>query len=168
MDTSSTIAAHTSGSTGPPSRVLLRKEYMRASSRKTLQFLNINAHDRCLLCLPTDRYCGMMVLVRWWEGQLDLYPVEASRTPLAEVTGDFQLAAMVPFQVLHSLDELHRLQNLIIGGGPMAPELESELKGYNTCIYHSYGMTETLSHVALRQISPQRKEFFQAMPGRAV
>ena len=159
-----TMEAQTSGSTGTPKIMRVQKEYMQASARKTLEFLNIEKSGRTLLCLSADHIAGMMMLVRWIEGELDLWTSRPSARPLEEFSGKFEFAAMVPYQVFHSLDQLHRVQKLIIGGGAIPADLESRLTGRNTEIYHTYGMTETLSHVAMRQISPQLEDKFVAMP----
>jgi len=155
----------TSGSTGSPKLIRLYKEHMRASASKTLNFLKLEAGSRSLLCLPPERIGGLMMLIRWWEGDLDLHMVSPQASPLEELEGNFDFAAMVPYQVTHSLTQLHRVHKLIIGGGAIPPELEQKLKDHAGEIWHTYGMTETISHVAMRRVNGPDDDVFQAMPG---
>lgn len=155
----------TSGSTGVPKKIRLQKEHMRASAQKTLRYLNLQPGDRSLLCLPVSKIAGMMMLVRWVEGGLDLWPVPPSSTPIPPGES-FDFAAMVPLQVKESLDSLHRIGKLIIGGGAIDPELEKQLRPMPGAIYHTYGMTETISHVAMRRINGnEAMDYFEAVPG---
>ncbi|MGB0178053.1 MAG: hypothetical protein ACPF9D_12865, partial [Owenweeksia sp.] len=122
-----TFTVQTSGSTGTPKNIHLKKEDMEASARKTLRFLRLSRGSRSLLCLPHDRIGGLMMFVRWWVGALDLHITVPQSNPLGEVEGSFEFAAMVPYQVSRSLNELHRIEKLIIGGGSIPPVLEQKL-----------------------------------------
>ncbi len=160
------LPVNTSGSTGTPKSLLLQKKNMRASARATLKALNLKPGDKALLCLSAEYIAGKMMLVRWLEGELDLYLSSVTADPLKEIDGEFDFSAMVPYQVKSSYEELPRIKKLIIGGGPLDNELERELKKMPGEIYHTYGMTETISHIALRRINGKLKsEFFKALPG---
>ncbi len=160
------IEAHTSGSTGKPKRILLEKERMRASARMTGKFLQLKPGDRALLCLPVRYIAGKMMLVRAATLQLQLLVIEPSSKPLALVEGPVDLCAMVPNQVFASMEELEKVQKLLIGGGPVNQELESQLRYKGGHIFHTYGMTETLTHVAMRRINePGASRYFKALPG---
>ena len=160
------IEAHTSGSTGAPKRVLLEKDRMRASARMTGEFLQMKPGDRALLCLPIRYIAGKMMLVRAATLQLRLYVVKPSSTPLTLVGSSIDLCAMVPNQVFASIEELEKVHILLIGGGPVNYELESKLKRKGGSIFHTYGMTETLTHVAMRRINePGASRYFKALPG---
>jgi O-succinylbenzoic acid--CoA ligase len=77
--------------------------------------------------------------------------------------------ALTPFQVSKILDIIpdyfFKVRKLIIGGGPLYPELESRLERFDTRVYETYGMTETVSHVALRNVHPALEGFFHALEG---
>lgn len=166
LDEKEDFHVYTSGSTGKPKGIRIQKEYMETSAQKTLDFLGINKGDKALLCLPTDKIAGIMMLVRWFVGRLDLYPVEATARPLEKAEGEFDFAAMVPYQVSASLDQLHRIRKLIIGGASINPSLEEKLQSLPSKIYQTYGMTETISHVAMRRVNGQRRsQSYEAMPG---
>lgn len=152
----------TSGSTGQPKTIQLEKIYMVASARKTLEFLELKPGHKALLCLPLDKIAGVMMWVRAEIYALDLKVVAASGRPLEGVAGEFDFVAMVPMQVEQSLGELKRVKKLLIGGAPISNELEEKLNQLGVEAYHSYGMTETISHVALRRIG---EPYFKAMPG---
>ncbi|WP_085536151.1 AMP-binding protein [Massilibacteroides vaginae] len=156
---SPTICVQTSGSTGTPKKMDVKKTRMLESAKITCQFFGLKKNDKALLCLPLQYIAGKMVVVRALYAGLDLYSVEPCGHPLADVDMDFDFAAMIPLQVYNSLqipEERQRLaaiKYLIIGGGAIDETLEHELSGFPNAIYSTYGMTETLSHIALRRIS---------------
>ena len=153
-----TMVVHTSGSTGEPKALLVEKRRMEASARITCRFLGLKKGDRALLCLPLDYIAGKMMVVRALTCGLQLVSVEPDGHPLAHDV-DVDFAAMVPLQVWNSLqvpDERRRLaeiRQVIIGGGAIDDRLASELKHFPNAIWSTYGMTETLSHIALRRLS---------------
>lgn len=166
------LEVQTSGSTGTPKRMLVRKEQMIYSARMTLSYLGLRPGDKALLCLPLRYIAGKMMAVRAWVGGLDLLLREPSGHPLAEVTEPIRFAAMIPMQVYNSLqveEERQRLATidiLIIGGGPIDAALEQALQALPGRIYSTYGMTETLSHIALRQVNgPEASAYYTPLPG---
>ena len=158
---SPTLTVHTSGSTGKPKPMTVEKQKMLNSARITCDFLSLHPGDRALLCLPLDYIAGKMMVVRSIERRLQLVCVEPSGHPLATLDGEtpFDLVAMVPLQVYNSLkveEERRRLmqaRNLIIGGGAIEADLERELRSFPNAVWSTYGMTETLSHIALRRLN---------------
>ena len=166
-----TLEVHTSGSTGIPKRMLVEKSRMRASAQMTCDFLGIETGGNALLCMPLDFIAGKMMVVRALERNLHLIEVEPSGHPLALLSDEVKsidLAAMVPLQVFNSLqvplerERLLRIKHLIIGGGAIPDTLEAELRQLPINIWSSYGMTETLSHIALRPIS---EDYYSPLPG---
>jgi len=157
----------TSGSTGQPKTISLQKEHMRNSARATLKFLNIEEGSQALLCLPIDKIGGIMMFVRAAEANLDLTILEPSSKPFdfLEENVNFALSAMVPLQISQSLAQLQRAGKLIAGGGPLSPRLIRQIIENKAQLWHSYGMTETISHIALRQISPVLADAFKVLPG---
>lgn len=155
----STLLVHTSGSTGKPKPMLVEKRRMEASARITCGFLGLRAGDTALLCMPLDFIAGKMVVVRSLVWGLRLVAVEPSGHPLKGLTESPTFAAMVPMQVYNSLkvEEERRLlcgiTHLIIGGGAVNSDMAEELRGFPNAVWSTYGMTETLSHIALRRIS---------------
>ena len=159
FDASPVITVHTSGSTGTPKELVVRKDRMMQSARLTCEFLNLQAGDTALLCMNL-RYIGaMMVVVRSLVAGLNLIVRPASGHPLSDIEEPLRFAAMVPLQVYNTLrvpEEKARLEQtdiLIIGGGAVDDSLEAEMSALPTAVYSTYGMTETLSHIALRRLN---------------
>lgn len=161
-DGSYLLLVHTSGSTGAPKPMWVEKSRMLNSARITCDFLGLKAGDSALLCLPLDYIAGKMVVVRSLERSLRLLEVDPSNHPLAGI-GDaaIDFAAMVPSQVFCSLqvpeerEALRRIRHLIIGGGAISAELQEAIDILHSegDIWSTYGMTETLSHIALRKLN---------------
>ena len=184
---SETVLVHTSGSTGEPKPMLVEKRRMLASARRTNDFLGLKEDDTALLCMSLDFIAGKMMVVRAIERGLRLITVEPSGHPLAVTQRDgsfvsadsdtkepslcVTFAAMVPMQVYNSLqveDERQRLmqiKHLIIGGGAIDEGLAAELKSFPNAVWSTYGMTETLSHIALRRLNgPDASEWYTPFP----
>ena len=166
-----TIRLRTSGSTGEPKIIEAEKERMRASARMTCDFLGLHEGDTALLCMSLDYIAGKMMVVRALERNLRLITVPTSghplNQPLKAVNGKL-FAAMVPLQAWNSLQEpeererMGQIDQLIIGGGAISPNLEAQLRVLPGEVWSSYGMTETLSHIALR---PIREDWYVPLAG---
>lgn len=164
---SSYVIGHTSGSTGLPKEIRLSKADMRASAAITNRFFGIRRGSVLLLCLSVSYIAGKMMVVRALEAGAELVTAEVSSHPLRTVTGAvsqrIDLAAMVPMQVEESLKNnsekkvLGQIGHLIVGGAPIAESLEERLKELPVSCYATYGMTETVSHVALRKLNCDRE-----------
>lgn len=169
-DASEFVHVQTSGSTGAPKPMLVEKRRMLASARITCDFLGLRSGDTALLCMSLDYIAGKMMVVRSIERGLKLISVEPSGHPLSNVEYvDF--AAMVPMQVYNSLqvpeerERLMRIRHLIIGGGAIDDQMAAELRTFPNAVWSTYGMTETLSHIALRRISgPDASEWYTPFP----
>lgn len=153
------VLVHTSGSTGTPKPLRVEKRRMEASARITCDFLGLKPDDTALLCMPLDYIAGKMMVVRAITCGLNLICVEPSGHPLAKVDTPIDFAAMVPMQVVNSLnvpaerEKLRAIKHLIIGGGAIHPDLEQQLNDFPHAVWSTYGMTETLSHIALRRLN---------------
>ena len=167
---SDTVLVHTSGSTGKPKPMRVEKKRMLNSARITCDFLGLKPGDSALLCMSLDYIAGKMVVVRSIERHLHLISVPPSGHPLKDVDEEITFAAMVPMQVYNTLqvpeerERLTHVRHLIIGGGAIDASLEKELRSLpgNIAIWSTYGMTETLSHIALRRINgAEASEWYQ-------
>ena len=171
---SDSLLVYTSGSTGTPKAMLAEKRRMLASARATCDFLGLRAGDNALLCLSLDYIAGKMMVVRSIERGLHLVCVEPSGHPLRELPPaehPIALAAMVPLQVCNSLDDpeecqrLRQIRHLIIGGGPVDDKLAAVLRHFPNAVWSTYGMTETLSHIALRRLNgPEATDWYTPFP----
>ena len=151
FDSSSFIEVQTSGSTGEPKLLRIAKEAMVNSALATGDFFDLNPGDKALHCLPVKYVAGKMMLVRAMILGLDLDFVAPSIHPLEgnEVMYDF--VAMVPIQAQHSLKELKKVKKLIVGGAKMNKPLENALSKLTTVVFETYGMTETITHIAAKR-----------------
>ena len=153
------ITVHTSGSTGRPKPIKVEKKRMEASARLTCNYLGLGSEDTALLCMPLDYIAGKMVVVRSLVSGMRLINVKPSSHPMADVAEIPTFAAMTPMQVYGSmhipseLNLLKRIRCLIIGGGAIDDAMERELHNFPNAVWSTYGMTETLSHIALRRLS---------------
>ena len=152
-----TVLVHTSGSTGKPKPLLVEKCRMEASARITCNFLGLQQGNTALLCMPLDYIAGKMMVVRALTCGLRLITVKPSGTPYWDEPIDF--AAMVPLQVWNLLHDaagrqrLMQVRHLIIGGGAIDEQLQNALQDFPHAVWSTYGMTETLSHIALRRLN---------------
>ena len=167
---SETVKVQTSGSTGTPKIFEIEKEKMRASAEMTCNFLNLKPGNSALLCLPVEYISGKMLVVRSIERKLKLHIENSSTKPLENITEEIDFCAMTPLQVENSLDKIHLIKKLIIGGAAVSESLKKKLKTSNfqlptSSIYETYGMSETLSHIALKEIFPNEEEFFNVFDG---
>ena len=157
----------TSGSTGTPKILDVEKDKMLNSAKMTCDFLGLKEGNTALLCLPTEYISGKMMLVRAIERRMKLLIQTPSLFPLENITKEIDFCAMTPLQVQNSLDKIHCIKKLIIGGASISESLKQQLiqKNPRTKIYETYGMSETLSHIALKSISPKREEYFRVLDG---
>ena len=161
---SETVSVQTSGSTGIPKVFEIEKKRMLNSAKMTCDFLGLKEGDTALLCLPVQYISGKMMLVRAIERKLKVIISVPSSAP--EISQNIDFCAMTPLQVQNSLDKIHFIKNLIIGGAAVSEKLKNEISttlqfsNSPTRIYETYGMSETLSHIALKQISPIQEEYF--------
>jgi O-succinylbenzoic acid--CoA ligase len=169
---SETVLVHTSGSTGDPKPMWVEKCRMLASARRTNDFLGLKEGDTALLCMSLDYIAGKMMVVRALERGLRLINVEPSGHPLAMTQRGHSpcvtFAAMVPLQVYNSLqvdeerERLMQVRHLIIGGGAVDDSLAESLKDFPNAVWSTYGMTETLSHIALRRLNgPDASDWYR-------
>ncbi|WP_052041081.1 AMP-binding protein [Prevotella bivia] len=161
-----TVLVHTSGSTGKPKPLLIEKQRMLNSAKITCDFLGLKQGDKALLCMPLDFIAGKMMVVRGIERGMKIINVKPSGHPLSDEAlrsanddDEITFAAMIPLQVANSLEvpkereRLLAIKHLIIGGGAVDDEMADTLKAFPNAVWSTYGMTETLSHVALRRLS---------------
>ena len=165
-----TILVTTSGATGIPKRIFLKKEHMANSAMATGEYLNLKEGDTALLCLPADYIAGKMMLARAMVLGLAIDFEEPTSDPLWQSLKSYDFVAMVPSQVQNVLSRLDRVGTLLVGGAAVSDSLLESIEALNCRVFETYGMTETCSHVALRQLNPKEKNKdkrnpFRALPG---
>ncbi len=160
------ILQQTSGSTGKPKTIKLNKKWMEYSARQTCQYFNLNESHNALLCLPVDYIAGKMMVVRSLTCGFNIYCAEPAGNPFKDIGIPMDFVAITPFQLFQSLDtlEIAPVKTIIVGGGEITRALENEIQNLSVEVFATYGMTETSSHVALRQANgKKRSDNFQVI-----
>jgi O-succinylbenzoic acid--CoA ligase len=161
FDNKDYIEMKTSGTTGLPKLVRLEKQAMIQSALATGDFFGLEPGNTALLCLPTQFIAGKMMLVRSFILGLEIDVVSPSLDPLALNTKQYDFVAMVPLQVQKSIEGLKNVNKLIIGGAKLDSALEEQLLPLKTEIYETYGMTETITHIAAKRLG---EKVFSVLP----
>ena len=161
------ITTRTSGSTGKPKEIRILKSRMEKSAHMTGEFLQLKKNKKAVLCLSPSTIGGKMMIVRAIVLNLELIVIPVDGNPLAHIQADIDFIAMAPLQLYNSLthttDKLKKIPHVIIGGGVISAHVEKKLKNECITIFHTYGMTETISHVAMRKVGLASCPYFTAI-----
>ncbi|QWX85462.1 AMP-binding protein [Cellulophaga sp. HaHaR_3_176] len=152
-DKSDVVEVNTSGSTGIPKLIKLRKQHMVNSAMATGSFFGLEEGNTAFLCLPVDFIAGKMMLVRAMVLGLSLDYVAPNSNPLESISKVYDFSAMIPLQLENSLQKLKQLKLLIVGGAKMSEPLKVAVANSTSKVYETYGMTETITHVALKPVN---------------
>lgn len=170
-----TLVVRTSGSTGAPKSISLSKQAMVNSALSTGSYFGIGERSTALLCLSASSIAAKMMLVRAMVLGLSLDMVTPSSTPLKGLDKSYDLCSMAPLQLEKSLRNLSAIGTLLVGGAPISQELKKKIGRTQTRIYETYGMTETCSHIAVRNLTDDKgdvqegiSEHFHTLPGISV
>ncbi|RLD28142.1 MAG: O-succinylbenzoic acid--CoA ligase [Bacteroidetes bacterium] len=153
LDDKDYVIVKTSGSTGLPKIIKLQKQAMVNSAIATGDCFNLEPGFTALHCLPVYFIAGKMMLVRAIILGLELDIVEPSSNPLQDVFKKYDFCAMLPMQLQNSLDKLHKIKTVIIGGASVSKQLQEKIQDISTKVYATYGMTETITHIAVKQLN---------------
>jgi O-succinylbenzoic acid--CoA ligase len=173
FSTADEFVQNTSGSTGSPKPIAITRQQMEASARLTQQALQLHAGDTALVCLDPEFIAGKMMLVRSFITDMKIIAVNPSQNPFREIPSDIPIdfTALVPSQVYELLqsdqaDRLNSIKNMLVGGAPLSEQAHALLSAYTCRLYATYGMTETVSHIALQAINgPAASTSFALLPG---
>lgn len=158
----STFSIPTSGSTGKPKSIEVSREQMVASAKMTAGALGLQSGDHALVCLNTDYIAGKMMLARGFVIGMQMTIISSIANPLKSlaINSSIDFTALVPLQLQTILENeteklkiLNRLKAIIIGGAAVSTLLQKMLQKLSCPVYSTYGMTETVSHIALRRLN---------------
>lgn len=160
------ISVTTSGSTGTPKLIQLKKEFVVNSAIATGNYFNLKHNTTALLCLPTAYIAGKLMLIRALVLGWHLDIVEANSNPLENVEKNYDFTAMVPLQLENSIAKIKLIKKLIVGGGVVNKELENKLQKVSTAVFATYGMTETITHIAVKKLNKIKvyPNFYKTLP----
>ncbi|HTH56526.1 MAG TPA: AMP-binding protein [Cyclobacteriaceae bacterium] len=161
---------HTSGSTGTPKEIILKRSAMEQSAQMTIRALQLKSSDTSLVCLDTKYIAGQMMLVRSLIHGMDIIAVEPTANPLSNLEQSVDFTALVPYQLDTVLSEspkkLNQIRCAIVGGAAVSRSLRQKAKKSKCSLYTTYGMTETISHIALQKLNgPSSTENFETLDG---
>jgi O-succinylbenzoic acid--CoA ligase len=146
---------------------------MEASAAATGAFFGVTTSGHLLCCLNPAFIAGKMILVRAMVWDCPITLVEPSGNPLLAMEGQFTFVALVPLQVEAALaDEksrklLQSITHVLIGGAALPHKTQQGLVQQGIQAWQSFGMTETVSHIALAPIA-EGDLVYQALPGVAI
>jgi O-succinylbenzoic acid--CoA ligase len=161
FNSNSFVSVTTSGTTGAPKKIKIEKQAMVFSAFATAEYFDLNVGNRVLNCLSTKYIAGKMMLIRSFVLGFEMDFVKPTSIPLMNNNKIYDFVAMVPLQVENSINELINVRKLIIGGTKINQNLKNQLLGLPTLVFETYGMTETITHIAARKISDN---YFSVLP----
>jgi len=168
------ITVKTSGSTGLPKEIKLLKNNMLNSARMSIDYLHLNKGTKALLCMPVRFIAGRMMVIRAMLGGWELFYSKPALNPFKEIDSDFRFnfTAITPMQLASVFTDeksktlLDNTDKIIVGGAPLTFALVEKCKDLRTCVFETYGMTETISHIALKKINGNDKsDYFELLQG---
>lgn len=152
------IEVKTSGSTGAPKTLVFSREQMRQSALATGSFFGVGPGSKALLCLPLEYIAGKMMLIRAMTLGWQLEGIKASIHLDMDSQRNYDFAAMIPLQLENNLKFIGKIRTLIVGGASVSWKLQHKIESAPTRVYATYGMTETLTHVAVRPLNISAKQ----------
>ncbi len=155
------ITAYTSGSTGKAKKIKIKKKYLYNSARMTIDFFDLPPKSKVLLNLSPEFIAGKMMWVRALTGgwHLDLINPQNNLINKQLKKKKYDFGAMVPLQVYANINHISQIEKLIIGGGAISGELKNNLSGLPNKIFATYGMTETVTHIAVKALNDSAEKF---------
>ncbi|WP_299887949.1 AMP-binding protein [uncultured Lacinutrix sp.] len=172
LDGNDAIEVKTSGSTGIPKTITINKQSMVNSAIATGTFFNLKPSSKALLCLPASYIAGKMMLVRAIVLGLELDCIEPKTNLVLNKSKHYHFSAMVPMQLNANIENLKNIDIVIVGGAKVSNNLISKIKGISTSVFETYGMTETVSHIAIKHLNklPSKLEgnYFKTLPNVSI
>ena len=157
LDDKDYLTVKSSGSTGTPKVIRIHKQAMVNSSIATGNYFKMEPGNTALHCLPTNYIAGKMMLVRAMILGLEIDLVEPTSLPIFDDHKHYDFCAMIPMQIQSSLNRLQNIETIIVGGAPISQSLIDKLQSLKTKVYATYGMTETVSHIAIKPLNVKSK-----------
>lgn len=168
LDNKPYIKTKTSGSTGVPKTIKVEKQSMVNSAIATGDFFNLKPGNKALMCLPAQVISGKMMLIRAMMLGLELDSIKPSKEPKINPKKQYNFCAMIPMQLQHCLQKNLKIKTIIVGGAAVSDDLINNIQTLNSTVYETYGMTETVSHIAVKQLNSISKtkieSYFSVLP----
>lgn len=159
LDQSDYIYLKSSNNESENKKILFDKQSLVNSAISTGNFFGVTVGDSALHCLPVNYIAGKMMLIRAMILGLEIDLISPSKNPFYKNQKIYDFVAMTPTQAFHSLPELEKVRKLIIGGAYVSVALQKALLNAKVNAFETYGMMETLSHIAVRNMEDPISEF---------
>lgn len=161
------LTVKTSGTTGKKKEIIVSKQQMHFSAEATIKYFNLAKGSKVFISLSCDFIAGKMMLVRAIRGQLNLTLAKPESDPSNSIVEEFNFSPMVPMQIENILKskKTNNIKSLLIGGGKVNNELINKLSSFDGEAFESFAMTETLTHFAIKKLTPQKDDWFNTLPG---
>lgn len=168
---SKVFEVETSGTTGPSKTIQLKRKWMEISALQTISILELY-NENCFCCIPINKIGGLMMIVRALAGGFNIKIVEPTSDPMVVLspTHTFTLVSLVPYQLIkilqnpESREKLNRFKIILLGGSDIRASLLNEIQNLKPSVYHTFGMTETCSHIALKKLNNGAWQHFKPNP----
>lgn len=163
----------TSGSTGTPKINKIGRSQIVSSIHRTARALGLPEGMQALVCLDLRYIGGKMMLARGLElkWHMHLAPPSVKAIERFSMGRSYDFCAMVPLQIEGLLktrrgkELLNSIDKMIIGGAPLNKDTVTQLQSLTCQVFATYGMTETVSHVALQALNgPNKSDHFTMLP----
>ncbi len=166
------ITARTSGSTGTPKYIKISKQHMVNSAITTADFFDLESGNTALHCLPSNYIAGKMMVVRAISIGLEIDLTEPTTSPIFDYDKPYDFCAMIPLQLGHMANYVNNIRNILVGSAVVSNQLKEKIQKCPGNIFETYGMTETVTHIAARRINnfdrsplPEKQwHFFTTLP----
>lgn len=170
FDESDLMSLQSSGTTGTPKTITIQKSNMAVGAQLTAQHFELKQGTEALLCLPAAYIAGKMMLVRSIVNAWNLHLIPPSSAPLQDDLPSFDFAALTPMQFQKSKATHPKagenIETIILGGASVSKALSSLLQHHPKKVFETYGMTETITHIATRKVNGEnRSDYFTCLPG---
>ncbi|KAA5825674.1 AMP-binding protein [Algibacter amylolyticus] len=169
LDDKDHVIVKTSGSTGKPKKIEIKKQAMVNSAIATGDYFNLKPGDKILHCLPSNFIAGKMTIVRAIVLGLELDMVQPAALPLIDYEKDYTFCAFTPMQLKNFAKYLKNIKTVIVGGGRVSQAVAQLVQDKKPNVYETYGMTETVSHIAVKKLNnftgAKDEAFFTTLPG---
>ncbi|KJD32979.1 O-succinylbenzoic acid--CoA ligase [Tamlana nanhaiensis] len=153
LDQHDYVEVQTSGSTGKPKLLKIKKSAMINSALATGDFFNLKPGDKVLHCLPSNFIAGKMMIVRAIILGLELDMVQPAALPVIDFEKQYDFCALTPMQLKKLEPYINTVKTIIVGGGMVSKPIVESIQNKKTQIYETYGMTETVSHIAVKKLN---------------
>lgn len=168
LDRHDYIKVRTSGSTGHPKEIKIKKEAMVKSAIATGDFFDLTPGKKVLHCLPSNFIAGKMMIVRAIVLGLELDMVEPAAFPRIDYEKDYEFCAFTPMQLKNFAKYFDKIRTVIVGGGRVSENIKALIQDKKPNVYETYGMTETVSHIAIKKINnftdDESDKYFKTLP----